>query len=102
MTILNENIRYLRYKHNLTQRQLADNAGVSKTCVEHMESHEFINRRKQHYMVSNYFGYDLSHLMNVKLDVYVPTITPRKDLDLIENRLIQAGHCIPTENKFVL
>lgn len=102
MTILNENIRYLRFKSGLTQKQLAEKAGVSKEFIMYMENREFYEYRFPHKKVAGYFGYDLPTLITKNIEnvpAFLPIVKPF--LRSIENNLIQAGHCIPTKNRFV-
>lgn len=68
MNHLCENIKYLRNKNSLTQKQLSECSGVSQHSISDIETKEDPNPGLQTLSsLSTYFGYSIDSLVNVDL-----------------------------------
>lgn len=103
MTILGQNIRYLRQRAGMSQAELAAKCHLTKQSISKLEIHRQKRQTIQHAILANYLGYDLEYLSSFLIE---PPPKPRPKtatnltLEAIHDRLVQEGHCVVTKNKF--
>lgn len=68
MNHLSDNIKFLRIKNNLTQKQLSECSGVSQHSISDIEKKEEPNPELQTLIaLSNHFGYSIDSMVNTDL-----------------------------------
>jgi len=107
MSILGDNIRYLRLREGISQAELARRCGMAKCTISEMEKGDngrkvFGGRySKSQYLAAGYFGYLPEQVDSQRLDVVM--VAPRVSvgrLEEIEKELVRLGYCVGTSNRF--
>lgn len=101
MSILGDNIRYLRWREGISQRRLEVESRVGRGSVHRMEMGEELKWAGK-YRVARYFGYDLGVLETVRFErvIEVDVNLAAARLEEIEVELVRLGHCVSTSNRF--
>jgi len=101
MSILGDNIRYLRWREGLSQRRLDVESRVGRGSVHRIENGEELKWAGKS-RVARYFGYDLEVLEMVRLErmVEVDVKLAAGRMEEIEKELVRLGHCVGTSNRF--
>jgi len=109
MSILGDNIRYLRWREGISQAELARRCGMAKCTISEMEKGGRRREKgvlggrysKSQYLAAGYFGYLPEQVDSHRLDVVL--VAPRISvgrLEEIEKELVRLGHCVGTSNRF--
>jgi len=104
MTILGQNIRYLRIKAGMTQQQLGAKCYLTKDGISRLETDKHSRQTIRHELLAQYLGYSIEYLTTTIIEPpqnkysYVQNAT----CEAIESELILRGFCIKTTNKFEL
>ena len=100
MTILGQNIRYLRQKAGLSQAKFGAQIGASKDFIWTTETQE-LRECCLHDKLAKHLGYELSFLKNNPI---MPQPANKREINAtceeIERKMILQGHCIKTNIKF--
>lgn len=104
MTILGQNIRYLRQRARQSRREFAAPIGASKYFISDIEIGPEKRKSQLRRKLAAHLGYDLDYISTFSIipDRKRVIQTSRARADKIEQRLIDYGHCVSTKNKFAL
>lgn len=101
MSILSDNMKYLRRENGLSQQKLGELVGCSYDCISNIEVDKLRGDSAYLQAIANHFGISAFTLKYVSI---IPEVrrwrSDEQKCKQIEDKLILRGHCIATNNKF--